>query len=77
MYHINKNSNTSYFRELDDSKLPKMEIVLHIESQQNQLYGEKEIKLIMQQANVFREETVNALNDNNGDVVNAIMQLTM
>ena len=39
--------------------------------------GEKEIKLVMSQANVSRGKAIKALKNNNGDIVNTIMELTM
>jgi len=38
---------------------------------------EKDIELVIQQANVTRRKAVKALKDNNNDIVNAIMALTM
>ncbi|ORY02332.1 nascent polypeptide-associated complex, alpha subunit, partial [Basidiobolus meristosporus CBS 931.73] len=37
----------------------------------------KDIELVIQQANVSRSKAVKALKANNGDIVNAIMELTM
>lgn len=37
----------------------------------------KDIELVMQQANVTRSKAVKALKNNNNDIVNAIMELTM
>lgn len=37
----------------------------------------KDIELVMQQANVSRNKAVKALKNNNNDIVNAIMELTM
>jgi len=39
--------------------------------------GEKEIKLVMSQANVSRAKAIKALKNNKGDIVNTIMELTM
>lgn len=39
--------------------------------------GEKEIKLVMSQANVSRGKAIKALKNNKGDIVNTIMELTM
>jgi nascent polypeptide-associated complex subunit alpha len=39
--------------------------------------GEKEIKLVMSQANVTRGKAIKALKANKGDIVNTIMELTM
>ena len=39
--------------------------------------GEKEIKLVMAQANVSRGKAIKALKNNKGDIVNTIMELTM
>lgn len=38
---------------------------------------EKEIDIVMTQANVSRARAVKALKNNNGDIVNSIMELTM
>merc|ERR1712112_170604 len=38
---------------------------------------EKDIELVMSQANVSRNKAVKALKNNNNDIVNAIMELTM
>ena len=38
---------------------------------------EKEITVVMSQANVSRGKAIRALKNNNGDIVNAIMELTM
>ena len=38
---------------------------------------DKEIDVVMSQANVSRNKAVKALKNNNGDIVNAIMELTM
>ena len=38
---------------------------------------EKDIELVIQQANVPRRKAVKALKENNNDIVNAIMALTM
>jgi nascent polypeptide-associated complex subunit alpha len=38
---------------------------------------EKEIKLVMSQANVSRGKAIKALKNNKGDIVNTIMELTM
>eukprot|EP00758_Cryptobia_borreli_P007757 Tbor_TRINITY_DN5327_c7_g3::TRINITY_DN5327_c7_g3_i1::g.4969::m.4969/K03626/EGD2, NACA; nascent polypeptide-associated complex subunit alpha len=38
---------------------------------------EKEISLVMSQGNVTRNQAIRVLKENNGDVVNSIMQLTM
>merc|ERR1712240_420686 len=38
---------------------------------------QKDIELVMQQANVGKGKAVKALKDNNNDIVNAIMELTM
>jgi len=38
---------------------------------------EKEIELVMQQANVSRNKAIKALKKNDNDIVNAIMELTM
>ncbi|CAD2220235.1 nascent polypeptide-associated complex subunit alpha [Angomonas deanei] len=38
---------------------------------------EKEIEVVKNQANVSRNKAIKALKNNNGDVVNAIMELTM
>jgi len=38
---------------------------------------QKDIELVMQQANVTRGKAVKALRNNNNDIVNAIMELTM
>merc|ERR1712142_1454419 len=38
---------------------------------------EKDIELVMQQANVSRKKAIKALNKNDSDIVNAIMELTM
>ena len=38
---------------------------------------EKEIDIVMTQANVSRARAVRALKNNNGDIVNSIMELTM
>lgn len=37
----------------------------------------KDIELVMSQANVSRSKAVKALKNNNNDIVNAIMELTM
>merc|ERR1712027_181024 len=37
----------------------------------------KDIELVMSQANVSRKRAVNALKNNDNDIVNAIMELTM
>jgi len=37
----------------------------------------KDIELVMQQANVSRSKAVKALKNNQNDIVNAIMELTM
>ena len=37
----------------------------------------KDVELIMSQANVSRAKAVEALKNNNNDIVNAIMELTM
>ncbi|XP_072020906.1 nascent polypeptide-associated complex subunit alpha-like [Amphiura filiformis] len=37
----------------------------------------KDIELVMQQANVSRSKAIKALKNNNNDIVNAIMELTM
>ena len=39
--------------------------------------GDKEIKLVMSQANVSRSKAIKALKNNKGDIVNTIMELTM
>ena len=39
--------------------------------------GDKEIKLVMSQANVSRAKAIKALKNNKGDIVNTIMELTM
>lgn len=39
--------------------------------------GDKEIKLVMSQANVSRNRAIKALKNNKGDIVNTIMELTM
>lgn len=38
---------------------------------------EKEINVVMSQANVSRNKAIKALKNNNGDIVNTIMELTM
>ncbi|KAG5507913.1 hypothetical protein JIQ42_07207 [Leishmania sp. Namibia] len=38
---------------------------------------EKEINVVMSQANVSRKKAIKALKNNNGDIVNTIMELTM
>jgi nascent polypeptide-associated complex subunit alpha len=38
---------------------------------------EKDIDLVMSQANVTRAKAIRALKNNNNDIVNAIMELTM
>ena len=38
---------------------------------------DKEINVVMSQANVSRGKAIKALKNNNGDIVNAIMELTM
>ncbi len=38
---------------------------------------EQDIQLVMNQTNCTREEAINALNNNNNNLVNAIMELTM
>jgi nascent polypeptide-associated complex subunit alpha len=38
---------------------------------------EKDIELVISQASVSRAEAIQALKDNDGDIVNAIMELTM
>jgi len=38
---------------------------------------DKDIELVMSQANVSRQKAVRALKDNSNDIVNSIMQLTM
>ncbi|KPA75563.1 nascent polypeptide associated complex subunit-like protein copy 2 [Leptomonas pyrrhocoris] len=38
---------------------------------------EKEINVVMSQANVSRNKAIRALKNNNGDIVNTIMELTM
>eukprot|EP00997_Jenningsia_sp_PLL12_P011414 NODE_9016_length_386_cov_7.887240_g8123_i0.p4 GENE.NODE_9016_length_386_cov_7.887240_g8123_i0~~NODE_9016_length_386_cov_7.887240_g8123_i0.p4 ORF type:complete len:97 (-),score=53.05 NODE_9016_length_386_cov_7.887240_g8123_i0:69-359(-) len=38
---------------------------------------DKDIELVMNQANVSRSRAVKALSNNEGDIVNAIMELTM
>merc|ERR1712059_21021 len=38
---------------------------------------EKDIELVTQQANVSRKKAIKALKKNDGDIVNAIMELTM
>ncbi|KAG5487512.1 hypothetical protein LSCM1_07468 [Leishmania martiniquensis] len=38
---------------------------------------EKEINVVMSQANVSRKKAIRALRNNNGDIVNTIMELTM
>lgn len=38
---------------------------------------EKQINVVMKQANVSRGKAIKALKNNNGDLVNAIMELTM
>ncbi|CAC22621.1 nascent polypeptide associated complex subunit-like protein, copy 1 [Leishmania major strain Friedlin] len=38
---------------------------------------EKEINVVMSQANVSRSKAIKALKNNNGDIVNTIMELTM
>merc|ERR1712113_898717 len=38
---------------------------------------EKDIELVIQQANVSRAKAIKALKNNSGDIVNAIMELTM
>eukprot|EP00744_Colponema_vietnamica_P000534 GILI01000952.1.p4 GENE.GILI01000952.1~~GILI01000952.1.p4 ORF type:complete len:168 (+),score=98.07 GILI01000952.1:2239-2742(+) len=38
---------------------------------------DKEIEMVMSQANVTRNQAIKALKNNNGDLVNAIMELTM
>ena len=38
--------------------------------------NEKEIEMVMSQANATRNQAIKALKDNNGDLVNAIMDLT-
>jgi len=40
-------------------------------------YDEMDIELVMSQANVSRKRAVNALKNNDNDIVNAIMELTM
>jgi nascent polypeptide-associated complex subunit alpha len=37
----------------------------------------KDVELVMSQASVSRAKAVNALKKNDGDIVNAIMELTM
>ena len=39
--------------------------------------AEKDIKIVMQQANVTRGRAIRALKNNKGDIVNTIMELTM
>ena len=39
--------------------------------------ADKEIDVVMSQANVSRNKAIKALKNNNGDIVNAIMELTM
>jgi nascent polypeptide-associated complex subunit alpha len=38
-------------------------------------FGEKEIELVMSQANVTRDQAINAMRAHNGDVVYAILEL--
>jgi len=38
---------------------------------------ENDIKMVMEQGNVPRNKAITALRNNDGDIVNAIMQLTM
>lgn len=60
-----KNNNTSAAADADDDNVDAGDL------------GEKEIKLVMAQANVSRGKAIKALKNNNGDIVNTIMELTM
>jgi Transcription factor homologous to NACalpha-BTF3 len=64
----------------DEEEAP--EAVATVEEDDNEDVDEtgieaKDIELVMQQANVTRSKAVKALKNNNNDIVNAIMELTM
>ena len=61
----------------DADKLEKTEEVVEEEDVDETDVDARDIELVMQQAGVTRSKAVTALKNNDGDIVNAIMDLTM
>ena len=71
-YYNNLTGTSTYMRPEDFEKIEELKAIV-----MNDDVEPKDIELVMSQAGVNKEKAVKALKNNDGDTVNAIMELTM
>ena len=78
--HILSQSDYDLYNKLfpnNTNNLPIKKSVDSNNSNNNTNYDEKDILLIMNQTNCTREIAINSLQESNGDIVSAILNITM